>query len=603
MTETKLVNAVSPTWDACIRIIPVAVGEHLKAVVFSPSGALIAAHGECCVEVFDAMTGVNRATFDGNKSICSIAFSPDDGFLVSGHWDGIINVWDVQTGTMSRTFKRNMRTSAHSAVFSSCGTMISSGGSDGTVQIWNILSGDDCVFQGHSRAVTDVCWLATRNQVVSASDFTVRIWDVRKQMCLKEFPSQYHDLVTTIASSRGLLLVASTFGTVNIYDSQSGDIIHVIRSNNNITHTRFSIDGGKVLVASRNSGDIWDITTNTLTRVRSVDYNGDHPIFSPDGTRVASIYGKFLKIWKTNSESGYNHHEVSTHMHNFNIIENIYISPDERLVTLKSNMGADILDATSGQCLFTIPVDDFLSIGISLDLAFVAFLLPHNEVQIWNSHTCHHKSIAIDNNVFYIALSPDGSQLASLSLSHMKLWDLKREGCLAHLQFDKPLRVQAQISFATGNATSVSVLKNSDGTQSWCIFPNHNIDLTRHSIKNSDGTKSWLISRPLKSHRRQHISPNYNIHLTGDPIMNSGITKLPMVFVPTTEERSNQDIPALCQSYRCDTDGEWILDQDGRRILWIPPDERPQQIWNCFKCEKKVLIQTEGGKVYFVNFS
>ena len=100
MTEAKLVNAVGPTWDACIRIIPVALCESMKAVVFSPSGALIAAHGRCCVKVFDAMTGVNRATFDGDKSIFSIAFSPDDGFLVSGLHIGTINLWDVQTGTM-----------------------------------------------------------------------------------------------------------------------------------------------------------------------------------------------------------------------------------------------------------------------------------------------------------------------------------------------------------------------------------------------------------------------------------------------------------------------------------------------------------------------
>jgi WD40 repeat protein len=100
MTETKLV----PTWDACIRIIPVAVGERVEAVVFSPSGALIAAHEECCVQVFDAMTGVNRATFYEHEAICSVAFSPDDSFLVSGVWGGTINVWDVQTGTLFRIF-------------------------------------------------------------------------------------------------------------------------------------------------------------------------------------------------------------------------------------------------------------------------------------------------------------------------------------------------------------------------------------------------------------------------------------------------------------------------------------------------------------------
>jgi WD40 repeat protein len=255
MTETILVNVVGPTWDACIRIIPVAVGKHVEAVVFSPSGALIAVHGRCCVKVFDAMTGVNQATFD-HILISSIAFLPDNGFLVSGHLCGTINVWDVQTGTMFQTFKSNMWSAAHSVAFSSCGTIIASGNNDGTVQIWNILSdGCDCVLQGHSCAVREVCWLVMWNQVISASDdLTVCIWDVQKQTCSKIF-APYSNPVASLASSQDFLLVAFTNGTMNIYDSKSGDIIHVIRSND-MTHSCFSIDRGKVLVASKNSGDI-----------------------------------------------------------------------------------------------------------------------------------------------------------------------------------------------------------------------------------------------------------------------------------------------------------------------------------------------------------
>jgi hypothetical protein len=377
---------------------------------------------------------------------------------------------------------------------------------------------------------------------------------------------------------------------LNIYDPQSDDIIRVIRFNG-LINSHISIDQGKVLVANRNSGDIWDTTMNPLTHVGSIQYNGEQATFSPDGTRVASIYGKLLKIWKT--DAGYNHPEASTHVHD--TIDDVYISPDEQLVILKSQMGADILDATTSQSLFTYPVANFQSIGFSRDLALVAFLLPPSEVQIWNTHTHLHKSIAVGNNitVSHIALSPDGSQLASLSSFHMKLWDLDSEGCLAHLEFDSPLEVQVQISFST-NATSISLLKNSGSTRSWLISPNQNIDPTQHSIKNSDGTKGWLVSHPLMY--PWHFSP-WHISLK----MNREGTKLPMVFVPTMEEQSDRDASAPRQLYHCDMDNEWILDQDKRRVLWIPPDERPRKIWNCFEHEKKVLVQS--GKVYIVNFS
>jgi hypothetical protein len=75
-----------------------------------------------------------------------------------------------------------------------------------------------------------------------------------------------------------------------------------------------------------------------------------------------------------------------------------------------------------------------------------------------------------------------------------------------------------------------------------------------------------------------------------------------MVFVPTMEEQSNPKYAsAPWKSYRFDMD-EWILDQDGRHVLWIPPDERPRMFW-CFEHAKKVLVHTESKKVYYVHFS
>ena len=73
-----------------------------------------------------------------------------------------------------------------------------------------------------------------------------------------------------------------------------------------------------------------------------------------------------------------------------------------------------------------------------------------------------------------------------------------------------------------------------------------------------------------------------------------------MVFVPTdsAEKRPNPDASVPFQFYH--RDGEWILDRNGRRVLWIPPDERPQktQIHG-----KMVIIETENGKKYVVDFA
>jgi len=185
----------------------------------------------------------------------------------------------------------------------------------------------------------------------------------------------------------------------------------------------------------------------------------------------------------------------------------------------------------------------------------------------------------VDNDVFYIALSPNGSQLVSLSPRHIKLYNLESKACLAHSNFSDVLGSlgNVQASF-TSNGMGISV-KNSDGTKHWRISHIHNIQTTKAFIKNNDGTKSWLHHQT-------------NIH--------NSVSSLPMVFLPSKKKCSHQAASVQSQSYHCSKDGEWILDQHERRVLWIPPDERPRRSW-CF--ERTVIIKTKGEKVYIVQVS
>jgi hypothetical protein len=263
----------------------------------------------------------------------------------------------------------------------------------------------------------------------------------------------------------------------------------------------------------------------------------------------------------------------------------IYIAPDEQLVAFKSKNGArcQILDVTTGCPLFTL-VDNITSVAFSL--TSVACLRVYfnsvGSVEIWDTHNCRlNSTIKVDNDILNIALSPDDSRLVSLSPRHVKLWDLETKECLAHLEFDSALGGKAGVSFASHGA-SVSVEHNGR-SRWWHISPASHINWTT-SVLNSDGTKSWLICDGTMS------------WLTYYPWTKpSGCrNEHRMVFVPITEKQSNQDAPQ--QSY-CDKDGEWMLDQHSRRVLWIPPDERPQETK---KHGRVTIIRTESGKNYIV---
>jgi hypothetical protein len=205
----------------------------------------------------------------------------------------------------------------------------------------------------------------------------------------------------------------------------------------------------------------------------------------------------------------------------------------------------------------------------------------------------------VDIGVLNIALSPGDS--------HVKLWDLESKECLAHLEFDSVLlNWNLRLSFASDEA-SVSV-EHIGCTWSWHISPAFHINQNTPSIQHNDSTRSWFTHLLLNGKARGssgvsisiehkgcpkwwHISPTSHTTQTTPSILNDASMKswligyarpgsraerkMRMVFVSVAEQLSNQDAPK--QSYSCDEDGEWMLDQYGRCILWIPPDERPQK--------------------------
>jgi hypothetical protein len=158
--------------------------------------------------------------------------------------------------------------------------------------------------------------------------------------------------------------------------------------------------------------------------------------------------------------------------------------------------------------------------------------------------------------------------------------DLTSTKCLALLQFDDPLVDKVQVSFSI-NGTRV-FLKEGGGTKSWCwcISPTHNINQISDCIENGDGTKSCVFSN------------NSQV---------SSKSLFPMIFVPMRGQL-NQEASGQSQFCRWDWDGEWILNEYGRQVLWIPPDERPRS-WSdsCGRSGRKVVIETESGKGYIVD--
>lgn len=183
----------------------------------------------------------------GKKATAECAlFLPDGSGLVAGSSDGLIEIFDSrQRFSKLRTDLPYQEsedllwhsTAIMSVAVSNDGTLLATGGMDGTVKVWRIDTGM-CLREivAHDGAV--VSCLAFSNDgthVMSGShDTTCREFGLRTSRMLKEFRghasyvnSCYYSLVDGGEQLR--VLTGSADGTVRVWDGKSSEVMHVLR--------------------------------------------------------------------------------------------------------------------------------------------------------------------------------------------------------------------------------------------------------------------------------------------------------------------------------------------------------------------------------------
>ena len=286
---------------------------------FSPDGTcVLSGSNEETLRVMDSKTG-EEVMKRHVSSLSSARFSPDGGSrIVSGSFDGYVMVWDAKTGEEIMTLRHHTpwRVSAILCVgFSSDGSRIFAGYRDYAICVWDANTGHKIVQLLDERLVgsfSSVEFSPDGNFVVSNSmeispDTNFVIPNSMELNTPRLFESASW-LPRTMSPN------VSSKGSLPVYVIPLWDVRMPIRfitnatlfatHNYHVDSVCFSPDGSRIISSSRNTIQIWDVSTGReIMTIHDVNMSGVNSIcFSPDGTRIVSGSNDGgVRVWDTRS--------------------------------------------------------------------------------------------------------------------------------------------------------------------------------------------------------------------------------------------------------------------------------------------------------------
>ena len=309
---------LSQPWECVAELV--GHSSWIYGVPITPNGQILASVSFNRILLWDLKTHKLQRVLEGHTDIIlSLSISPNGKLIASGSSDKTVGLWDIETGNLVCTFA-SRKDPIHSVAFSPDGNCLASGGESKyktdegkktTIYLWDVNTKELIrTFSGHDLRINSIAFSPDGKTLASSSnDGTVQLWNVISGENLHIFTGA--STSNTYFTSDGKSLLSGGKGGIKVWNVETGELQHTFAEEHDFIGTLAIHPKEPILAIAVHTAigvysgiEIWDLTC--YKKLQYIDFSWSISIsFSSDGTLLASgdasaftEAGGVVKVWR-----------------------------------------------------------------------------------------------------------------------------------------------------------------------------------------------------------------------------------------------------------------------------------------------------------------